>query len=88
MEIIAKGKICGNTVKISYKDGVIKSAGLDDLINFALEQVEPIGGTYYPEKDSPLNVYFAFKECIFDEEPQMEVIGELPAIPYEEGVIY
>lgn len=86
MKITATGIFLGEKQTIIFEDGEFetKNFWLDSL----LENRKPIGGTYWPEKYEPLNVYFTLKERYFDKLISIEVEGDLGTIPFEEGTIY
>lgn len=86
LKITAKGKVKGKDQVVIYHDGEITPDAA--FIWRALCEIEPIGGTYWPDMLSPLNVMQAMRSRIFDSEPQITVIGELPKIPYDPDVIY
>lgn len=89
VEIIATGTIAGKEVTLVYKDGALMPADFPTYhIKLAIERVEPLGGTYYPDPYDPLNVYEAFKNRIFDSEPKITVRGDLGEIPWEPDLIY
>lgn len=86
MKIIAIGLFLGEKQTIVFKDGEFEKG--DVWLESLLENPRPIGGTYYPEKYEPLNVYYTLKDRYFDELHTIEVEGDLGTIPFEEGTIY
>ena len=86
MKIIAKGVLGDETKTVIFEDGKFNSRSL--YLDILLEEPEPIGGTYYPEKYEPLNVYYTLKDRYFDKLLEIEVEGDLGTIPFEKGVIY
>ena len=86
MKIVAIGTFLGEKQTIVFEDGEFETENL--WLDSLLENPQPIGGTYYPEKYDPLNVYFTLKDRYFDKLTSIEVEGELGTIPFEEGTIY
>lgn len=86
VKITATGILGDKLITIIFENGKfnLKTLSLEIL----LEEPEPIGGTYYPEKYEPLNVYYTLKDRYFDELHTIEVEGDLGTIPFEEGTIY
>ena len=82
--IRAVGKIEGERVKVQFKNGVVLTP-FDPLLDYLLENPEPLGGTYWPEKFDPINVYYTLKDRYFDELEKLEVDGDLGEIPQPEG---
>lgn len=86
MKITAIGMFLGEKQTIVFEDGKFE---VEDLwLESLLSNPKPIGGTYYPEKYEPLNVYFTLKDRYFDNLISIDVEGELGTIPFEEGTIY
>lgn len=86
MKIVAVGTFLDKKQTIVFKDGEFETENfyLDSL----LENPRPIGGTFYPEKYDPLNVYFTLKDRYFDKLISIDVEGDLGTIPFEESTIY
>lgn len=88
-EIVAKGIRRGVPMIVRVKGDVIRINGLqNDLYDWAIYAQYPIGGTYFAEAQTPENVLNTLSYHFFDEKPEIDVIGELEEIPYEENVIY
>lgn len=92
-QIVAKGKIRNKEMIVICKDMKFTFDGkenkaLAQLILTESESVPPIGGTYYPEKNTMLAVKAVLENIFFDEIFNIEVIGDIGSIPYEEDVIY
>lgn len=86
MKITAIGMFLGAKQTIVFENGGFE---VEDLwLDYLLANPEPIGGTYWPEKYEPLNVYFTLKDRYFDKLISIEVEGDLGTIPFEKGVIY
>lgn len=94
VKIVAKGKVGGITTDIVVTDNNDKiTVEANELVKKQLSNymriVPKIGGTFIPDKGSILAYYSIFLYSdFFDNSPKIDVIGELPTIPYEEGVIY
>lgn len=84
MKIIAVGKINGKKVTVEFENGVFNKP-LDSDLDWLLGNPEPLGGTYWPEKFEPLNVYYTLKDRYFDELESIETEGDLGTIPTPEG---
>lgn len=91
--IIAEGTKNGKRVKIKYGEGIFFFNGkvnyfYQEKINYELSKRHPIGGTYYPEKESILNVLNVIENWFFDRPVNAEVIDEdIQEIP-SEGKVY
>lgn len=83
MKIIAKGKINNKTETVVFENGRLKELNL--LLETLLETPEPLGGTYWPEKYDPLNVYYTLKDRYFDKLESIEIEGDLGEIPQPAG---
>lgn len=57
---------------------------LDELCN----HLDPVGGTFYPQKETMLGYYFALRDGYLGDELKLEVEDDIGTIPYEEGKIY
>lgn len=86
MKIVAIGTFLGEKQTIVFEDGEFETENL--WLDSLLETPQSIGGTYYPDKYEPLNVYFTLKDRYFDKLTSIEVEGDLGTIPFEEGTIY
>lgn len=83
-------KIIANGIEVELIDGelIVEPEEYQERFDEMLQNPTPIGGTYYPPTNTLLAAYNVMKNMFFDEEPDVEVIGELEEIPYEEGIIY
>jgi hypothetical protein len=94
MKITATGKKNGKTVKLVYEDGEFTFNGEHNIlyemeIESHKQAGHPVGGTYYPQKDSPLNLINVIESYFFDRNAVVQVQGaDIEEIPYEEGVVY
>lgn len=95
MIITAKGEKQGNliTVTVNVANHEIEVDGdkkhmYQLLLQEALEESHPIGGTFWPDKKSALHYYSVLHDYFFDELKSIETDEELETIPYEEGVVY
>ena len=86
MKIVATGIVLGEKKTVIFEDGLFREK--DFWLELLLEDPKPLGGTYWPSKYEPLNVYYTLKDRYFDELIEIVVEGELGRIPYEGGVIY
>ena len=86
MKIVATGIVLGEKKTVIFEDGLFREK--DFWLELLLKDPEPLGGTYWPSKYEPLNVYYTLKDRYFDELIEIVVEGELGRIPYEGGVIY
>lgn len=83
-------KIIANGIEVELIDGelIVEPEEYQERFDEMLQHQTPIGGTYYPPTDTLLAAYNVMKNMFFDKEPDIEVIGELEKIPYEEDIIY
>ena len=83
-------KIIANGIEVELIDGelIVEPEEYQEQFDELLQRQEPIGGTYYPPTNTLLVAYNVMKNMFFDEEVDVEVIGELEEIPYEEDIIY
>ena len=58
------------------------------LLSEKLKEQNPIAGTYFPKEDEPLNIYNVLEYFFFDKQTKVAVEGNMPTLPYEEGVVY
>lgn len=65
-----------------------KNKYCEQLIFEELKERYPVGGTYYPEENETLNVYNVLENYFFDTRVKVTIEGDMPTLPYEEGVIY
>ena len=90
MKIKAVGISKGERQTIIYEDG--KFNGDYPLLDLFLNDfgVDPIGGTYYPKRNSPLHVFDVLRFHYFDKFISIEVEGDIGVIPCEdiEGIVY
>lgn len=63
---------------------------LQEEFNELLKNVQPIGGTYYPQPNTLLAAYSVLQLSFFDNIVDVEVIGDIGEIPtYEsEDIVY
>lgn len=92
-QIVAKGKVRNKRMIVICEDMKFTFDGkenkdLERLILSESESVPPIGGTYYPEKNTMLAVKSVLENIFFDELLAIDVTGDIGTIPYEENVIY
>lgn len=91
---MAKGKILdvNVTIVISEKDEKITvdaDAFTKERLKCYMNNIPKIGGTFIPDKNSILAYYSIFLYSdFFSKSPNIEIEGDLPTLPYEEGVIY
>lgn len=97
MKITAEGKRFGWTVlvEVEEKDGDIsikfdgRQDGLEEeYFRYLLGIRHPVAGTYIPEAESMLNVANVLRFYYFDDPTPVDIEGDLPTMPYEEGVVY
>lgn len=83
-------KIIANGIEVELIDDelIVEPEEYQERFDEMLQNPTPIGGTYYPPTNTLLAAYNVMKNMFFDKEPDVEVIGELEEIPYEEGIIY
>ena len=95
-KIIATGKLYGElrTLTVELRDGKpeILETELRELfqhdLDTAIQNQQPIGGTYYPPSETLLAAYNVLNHFFFTELQSLEVVGEIEEIPYTEGLIY
>lgn len=98
-KIIAEGKVNGirKHVECFIEDGspiIEVDYAFDEKeqerFNELLKNPPALGGTYYPPSNSLLVAYSVLQFNYFDlgSTVDIKVIGEIPEIPYEKGVIY
>lgn len=62
---------------------------LKEIFDRYIPLIEPIGGTFYPEKDTMLGYYFLLKEGLYSNMvKELTIEGDIGEIPHEEGRIY
>lgn len=94
VKITAKGKIRGVAIEVVVVENDNRiTIEANDLIKIQLssymKMIPKIGGTFIPDKGSILSYYSIFMYSdFFDNSPKVDIIGELPTLPYEDGVIY
>ena len=96
-KIITKGK-WGNdvmTVICSEEDGKITVTFNGQTDNFLKEILESrmdvapaMGGTYYPEEGTMLAYYNILNTVFFSKVIEMQVVGDIGQIPYEDGIVF
>lgn len=95
--VIATGKYYGETITVivskENEDMSITFNGVQNLflqryIEYRIEELPFIGGTYRIRKTELLGWYFVLKEKFFEKLIHIVVEGELETIPFEDGVIY
>lgn len=89
MRIVATGKLFGKKLEVVFVDGKFLTP-YDPWLEFLLSKPLALGGTYYPSKYEPLNVYYTLKDRYFDKLESITVEGDLGEIPQPAGtdVIY
>lgn len=94
VKIMAKGKILdvNVTIVVSEKDEKITvdaDTFTKERLKCYMSNIPKIGGTFIPDKNSILAYYSIFLYSdFFSKSPNIEIEGDLPTLPYEEGVIY
>lgn len=94
MKITATGQKDGKTVKLVYEDGEFTfNGGFNALYEQEIEwhrrAGHPVGGTYFPPKDSPLNLLNVIENYFFDRNTVAEITGaEIEPMESEEGRVY
>lgn len=58
---------------------------LQEEFNELLKNIQPIGGTYYPQPNTLLAAYSVLQLSFFDNIVDVEVIGDIGEIPTYEG---
>lgn len=89
-KISATGKHSGEYLHIVVEDGkTFVDDEESDIYDYLLKEVvHSIGGTYYPEKGSMLNIYNNLQFNFFEDRPKIKVDGDIGEIPSSEDVIY
>lgn len=87
-KIVASGIFEGQTSKVEWTaDFGFKPTGneaLDRAVYLASMDSVSIGGTFYPDRDTP--VWAMAVLCgVFDDAPEISANGDIPQIPYEAG---
>lgn len=90
MNFVATGLIDGEKVTFKYSGGKLQyPPEYATHVDIAVLRAEPIGGTYFiRDQNDPLDAHLLVQHYIFDSAPEIELNGEVPTLPYEEGVIY
>lgn len=92
-KVIAKGKLFGELCsvtatiendKLKLRSPNVSSEVLEMIMGIRLTSIEPIGGTYYPEKDTLLAAYTVFTTNFFENTPEVTTSGEIGFIPQSE----
>lgn len=97
--IFATGTFLGRTITVCVtkeNDNIsITFNGKSDeflmkYLDQKMEEVEPIGGTYYPSKNELLGYYQILNGSFFDKLINIVVEGEVEMIPYDDdpNIIY
>lgn len=96
-KIITKGK-WGNddmTVICSEEDGQItitfngqEDKFLKEILESRLDVAPAMGGTYYPEEGTMLAYYNILYTVFFSKVIDMQVVGDIGQIPYEDGIVF
>ena len=96
-KIITKGK-WGNdvmTVICSEEDGQItvtfngqKDTFLKEILDSRMDVAPAMGGTYYPEEGTMLAYYNILNTVFFSKVIEMQVVGDIGQIPYEDGIVF
>lgn len=88
-KITAKGKFRGGVMTVEVIDSETYINGEeDDGLDYILHEQRPIGGTYYAASESMENILHNLTKYFFDNDPIIEVDGEIEEIPSVEGRIY
>ena len=96
-KIITKGKWGSEvmTVICSEEDGQIivtfngqEDKFLKEILESRMDVAPAMGGTYYPEEGTMLAYYNILNTMFFSKVIEMQVVGDIGQIPYEDGVIY
>lgn len=92
-KIIAKGKVNNEMMTIICEDMKFTfdgktNEGFETLILDETDFLRPIGGTYYPKRNTMLAVKLVLEESFFNELIKIEVIGDIGTIPFEKNRIY
>jgi hypothetical protein len=93
-KLIATGVLNGTEIELEVEliNGklIVNDPILQQDLDYHLENAEPIGGTYYPPKNTLLAAYSVLNSNFFDvgSNVNIEVIGELEKIPSKANVIY
>lgn len=94
MKITATGQKDGKTVKLIYEDGEFTFNGghrtiYEQEIQFECRAGHPVGGTYFPPKNSPLNLLNVIENYFFDRNAVAEITGvDIEPMECEEGRVY
>lgn len=90
----AVGKKDGRKLTVEYVDGKFLFDGLENILyesemKFELGRQHPFGGTYFPEKDSDLNIINVIGNYFFDFNTQVDFEdAEIEEMESEAGRIY
>ncbi|MCI3027698.1 hypothetical protein LMF32_00920 [Desemzia sp. C1] len=89
-KITATGKRRGEYLHVVVEDGKVMIDGEEsEVYDYVLkDEVVPIGGTFYPEPGSMMNIHNNLQHIFFDDAPKLKVEGDIGEIPYEEGFVY
>ena len=81
--VVCTGENGSYEIKLSNCDEIHRTMVLESL-----REYHPVGGTYWPEKNTMLHVFNTLSDYTFDKLIEIDCDGELEEIPYEEGVVY
>lgn len=90
----AVGKKDGKNLKVEYNDGKFLFDGLENILyesemKFELGRRHPFGGTYFPDKDSDLNIINVIENYFFDFNTHVDFEdADIDEIESEAGRIY
>ena len=96
-KIITKGKWGSEvmTVMCSEDDGQItvtfngqKDNFLKEILESRMDVAPAMGGTYYPEEGTMLAYYNILNTVFFSKVIEMQVVGDIGQIPYEDGIVF
>lgn len=96
-KIITKGKWGSEvmTVICSEDDGQItvtfngqKDNFLKEILESRMDVAPAMGGTYYPEEGTMLAYYNILNTVFFSKVIEMQVVGDIGQIPYEDGIVF
>ena len=96
-KIITKGKWGSEvmTVICSEEDGQItvtfngqKDNFLKEILESRMDVAPAMGGTYYPEEGTMLAYYNILNTVFFSKVIEMQVVGDIGQIPYEDSIVF
>lgn len=91
--IKATGKKDGEKMTVEYDNGKFLFNGIDDVyytdeLEYELSLTHAVGGTYFPQKDEPLNILNVLENYFFDEHADVETDEQIEEMESEYGRIY